>query len=478
MAHHIELGSWVDLRSEPSRSGRPETTIVNRRDGTALLLDETEAVALGRGEVFDAELLSDLETRGFLAGAAAPMARPPGGRVWRFLTEFDVRWTGANLHIGALHRRGLHRVWRRTWLAVQVVMAVLGGVALVAQLHSGRGLELRLEPWEVPLYLVLSLLAIAVHELAHGLAIVRRGHKVSAVGFRLHLGSPAFYVESVEALLLPRRDRIVQAAAGPWAEWLVVSVAGCVLWLVPTGDVQAVLQRFVLLTAFTVVANLLPFAGLDGALILGDLMREPHLSRRAREAVLRLPRQFRPGDGPLVVYAIANTLVSATLLLTALWFWYELVGHHLLRLAGHSVAGFTAAAAVVVITFAPCVRRALTACRRWELADRVAFRLERRKRVRLARVFAQAAPFDQLDEHRLSVLAGQFEICSVHRMNPLHREGFRGYVAVASPVEIGGERAAVGSGVIRVDGPGLAVSSPRFGPTVVAVLPHEVSPLG
>ena len=51
------------------------------------------------------------------------------------------------------------------------------------------------------------------------------GRRVDSIGFRLHLATPAFYVESVDALHMTRRQRIVQAAAGPWAEWLVTSVA-------------------------------------------------------------------------------------------------------------------------------------------------------------------------------------------------------------------------------------------------------------
>ena len=51
----------------------------------------------------------------------------------------------------------------------------------------------------------------------------------NAAGVRVHLGVPAFYIDSIDALLLPSRTRLRQALAGPWAEWLFTSVVAMVV---------------------------------------------------------------------------------------------------------------------------------------------------------------------------------------------------------------------------------------------------------
>ena len=247
MNNNTILGSWVEVRTEPRRGGRASTVAVNRRDGTALLLDDHELDQLSQRADLDPQLFGLLGSRGFLASTPPPVPRPAGGRVLRLLRQFDIHWTGVHGHVAALHRRWLYRCWQRRWIAAQMLLGTIGIVALVAVLRSDRALELRPDPWEIPIYVALSLVAVVIHELAHGLVIVRHHRRVASVGFRLHLGSPAFYVESVEALLLPRRQRIAQAAAGPWAEWLFTSGVALVLWLAPTGDLASILHRFVLL---------------------------------------------------------------------------------------------------------------------------------------------------------------------------------------------------------------------------------------
>ena len=455
------LGDWVEIQTEPRRGKRSSTVAVNRRDGTALLLDDDELEQLATAGDPDRELVEVLGARGFLAATAPPVKPPTSGRLVRFLRQFDIHWTGAHRHIELLHERWFRRAWHRRWIVFQLALGAAGIVAFVAVIRSGRTLELRPEPWQIPIYIVLSLVAVAIHELAHGLVIARHGRRVASVGFRLHLGSPAFYVESVEALLLPRRQRIVQAAAGPWAEWLFTSLVALVLWLAPTGDLTSILHRFVLLTAFTIASNLLPFAGLDGALIFADVIREPNLATESKDAVDRLGIDRRPGDGPLVAYAVVNTVVSAGLLVTAVWFWFELFGGVLGRLFSHGPIGWAAALTLVMLSFGPSVFAAVPHLRRWSPIDRIAFRLERRARIRLAGLFADVGPFSELDGRSLGVLAGQLRLRTVRRWGPLHEAEFAGHVAVDGPADLGRDGKLPEAGVVAIGGPGLVATTQR-----------------
>ena len=178
----------------------------------------------------------------------------------------------------------------------------------------------------MPLIIAIDLVAIGIHELAHALVVVRHGRRVRSAGFRLHLGTPAFYVDSVEALLLTRRERIVQALAGPWAEWLVTATLA--IGLVAFGDrlgvVGVVVHRFVLLNCLTVTTNLLPFVGLDGHWVLADAIREPDLGPRSRAALCDVARQPRHHQVGLAAYAVGNAVVAVVLVVTAVFFWYRL----------------------------------------------------------------------------------------------------------------------------------------------------------
>lgn len=468
------LGDWVELRSEPGRTGRSIHVLVNRRDESALLLDDADVERLDTGDELDPELVEALAEGGFLADGPAPEPPPVGGRLARFLRTFDVRWRNAHRWIVRLHDAGLHHAWRPGAVAAQCVLAVVGAVALVALLRSGEPLQLRPSPWEVPVYAALSVVAIAIHELAHGLVVAHHGRRVSAVGFRLHLGSPSCYVESVEALLLDRRQRIVQAAAGPWAEWLMMSVVAVAAWLLPFGPLDAIVHRFVVLGAFTIATNLLPFGGLDGSLILADVLREPQLAGESRRAVARFRDGRLRGDGLLLTYAVANTAVSGALLVTSIVFWWVLFGGIVAGLSAAGPLGWLGAAALLAVSFGPWLSTAIPMLRTLTPVDRFIFRLERRRRVRLTELLAVNAPFDRLDDRALGILAGQLRLHRVHRAAPLYVPGFRGVVAADGPLVIGRATEPTPAGIATVRGSGLAARSAGwFVPTRVGLLPAD-----
>lgn len=468
----MTLGPWVEMRTETCRGGRRSTVAVNCRDGSAMLLDDTDCDALDQGRVPDGDLGDALESNGFLADRPAPAVAPKRSRFLHFLHAFDTSWAGADRPIAAIHERVLHRAWHPRWIAVQIVVAIAGIVALADALGSGRPLALRPSPLQIPGYIALSLLAVAVHELAHGLVLSHHGRRVKAVGFRLHLGSPAFYVESVEALLLTRRQRLLQAAAGVWAEWQFTSIVAVALAVAPEGTVTPILQRFVVLTAFTIATNLLPFAGLDGALLFADLIREPNLAADSKDAMRRLNTERRAGDGPLLAYAVANTLVSTALLATAVWFWFLLFGGLLITLTAHGTAGWFGAAALLGLSFGPALAGVVPHLRRLRPIDRALFRIERTHRIRLTETLATVAPFDTLDDRSLSVLAGQLHLRRVRRGTPLHEPGFTGYLAVDHAIDLGTGASLHRGDVARIDGPGVAATTRRpFVPVHAGLLP-------
>lgn len=446
------LGDWVETHTELDRRGREFTVALNRRTSAIILLDD---------DLPPQELAVELRRGGFLNDAVTPVPAPPVGNLRGLLRTFDIRWTGADRLVAAIHSRGVKHAWSRRSLAAQIAIAAWGVVALTAALRSGRPTELRPDPWHVPLYIGISLVSVAIHELGHAVVLSHNQRRVSSVGFRLHLGAPAFYVESTEALLLPRRQRLLQAAAGPWAEWLFLALAASVLWAMPDCAFTPVLHRFVILGAITIFTNLLPFSGLDGSLLLAELIREPNLAADSKRALQRLLVDRRRADLVLVAYALANTVVSSMLLLSSLVLWYFVFGGLIAVLVDHGPIGGLAAAALIGVSFGPALFAAASWLRRITFFDRIAFRLERRARVRFTERLASVAPFDRLDPGSLGVLAGQLDLRRIGRGCPLHAPAFRGFLAVDRPVAMLGDHIHVAPGVHRIDNAGINVTNRR-----------------
>jgi hypothetical protein len=417
------LGPWVEAHTETCRGGRAYRLLINHRTGQLIELSAAEAeicahldAGLPPGDSVAATgFVAELREQGFLA---SDPPSPPRRMVRLSGARLDLRWTGAGRLVTAAYRGGARHLFRPAAVAAQVLLALAGLTAVLAAITSDQHFALRVSPAQVPVVIGLSFAAVGVHELAHALVVVRHGRAVDAAGIRLHLGTPAFYVESASAVLLTRRQRLVQAAAGVWAEWQFTSVVAVCLWLVPLPD-AAMVHRFVILNAATIATNLLPFTGLDGSWLLADAVGVPDLSRRARGAVTRFitavaARQPRTReDTALAAYAVVNGLVAVALLLTAGFFWYQLFGGLVGTLARNGPAGLAALAVAAVVLGRPAVVAAAAqlpaaAAGARELCDAIAFRLQWRWRIPATARLASAHPeLGRLTSAQLGVLAGQ-----------------------------------------------------------------------
>ena len=403
---------WVEWQQETCRRGRQLITAVNHRDDIALQvdLDDLDQATIPGSPVNDTAQL--LRSGAFLVPVGSetntdrvePPARQPGaGLVWR----------GADRFVRRCHDRALHHLFGSSWIIVQVIAAAFGVIAMTSVVARG-GVQLHAEPGQIPATIVLGLVAVTIHELGHALVTVHYGRHVRTVGIRLHLGSPAFYVESVDALLLSRRQRIIQAAAGPWAEWLATSVALAVLVVLPSNsDAASLLQRFVIVNTIGIAINLLPFVGLDGALLLSEIVHEPDLVWRSREVLTT--RSRRGGiDRWLAGYSIANAAVAAALLASAVFFWWQLFGGLVAQLLASGplgllvvIAAAVASSRQLVVAVQPFMTGALAVITR--LKSGIAFRMERRWRVEAIKAFRKLPELNALDPAALGILAGRLE---------------------------------------------------------------------
>lgn len=437
-----QLAPWVTLHEERGRKNRFFRVAVNTRDGFAFLLEEEEVELcreLDGTRRFDdlcttkasRDLVQELYAGGFLTDRPTALDQPPVRRSWSqrmatFLSTLDVHWSDADRLVRVIYHRGARLAFHPVAVAAQLLLALAGVVALVAGLRSGYAIELQVEAGHLPLLLAVDLVAIGIHELAHALVVVHYGRSVRSAGFRLHLGTPAFYVDSVDALLLSRRQRMIQVAAGPWAEWLVTSLVAIALWHSPWPALVPVLLRFVILNTATIASNLMPFVGLDGYLLLADMVRQPDLSRDSQRAAARLGREVRAGRAPkgedvvLSAYAAMNVLVAGFLIVLSAFFWYQLFGDTLSGLLGLGPLGWLAVVAFVGILLRPTLvavrpRINTIAVGAVRLGARLRFRLERRWRVRATERLYELPAFRHLGERDLGVVAGRLERIRIGR---------------------------------------------------------------
>lgn len=407
------LAPWIETRVETRRNGSTFAVAVNHHTNLAVVIEE--------GDLEDprelAALGAQLRREGFLTDGQPPARSTPrrcrASKV-DALRTLQVTWLGADAAVRTVHRKGLRLCFHPVAVGAQILFAVVGSVAIVRMVTNGAPVQWRAAPWMLPLLLAIDLFAIAVHELAHALVLVHHGRTVKSAGIGLHLGSPAFFIDSVDGLLLPRRVRILQAAAGPWAEWLVTGAVAIAGLLLPEGAALLVVQRFVVLNSVTVLSNLLPFVGLDGYWLLADATREPmpaERGRKERRLVLddvRSRRMPRLSSIAWSVFSIGNGAAAVALVAVAGVFWYQRFG----SLAGAALRAGPLPTAFAIAVAAFLLRPAMvdicswTAHRAASVVRRVGFRLERRWRVAGIKALRGRSELAGMTDLQLSIAAG------------------------------------------------------------------------
>ena len=381
------------------RGGRCLVAAVNVRGSQAIYVDVADLAPTSPRR---AAVRRELEDGGFLRDPdveRAGLLPPPIDR--------RLAWRGADRFVRRIHDHVAWRLFRRRWFAAQLTVAVFGALAIVEAFGAGH-VQVRAEAGQIPIVLGLGLVAVLVHEFGHAVVTVHFGRHVRIAGVRLHLGAPSFYVESLDALLLDRRQRLLQAAAGPWAEWLFTSVAAAALiCLDPTSGAAVILQRFVVLNTIVIVSNLLPFAGLDGALLLADAVGRPDLPFHSSLTVA--PPHAAPRW--VLIYRWANVVAAAGLLTMAGYFWWQLFGELTGTLWRRGPAGMAllTVGAVVTARHVPSLVAGVLGTATTEIGpmwSRLVFRCQRRWRVQAINASRGMEEFANLSPSELGIVAG------------------------------------------------------------------------
>jgi putative peptide zinc metalloprotease protein len=131
---------------------------------------------------------------------------------------------------------------------------------------------------------VVTMVIVAVHELAHGYTCKFFGGRVHEIGAMLFYFELAFFCNVNDAWTFPeRKARLWVTAAGSWIEMVVASIAAIVWWIAAPGTFLSdlALAFFLVGGLAAVLVNLNPLIPLDGYYALSDWLEVPNLRQRA-----------------------------------------------------------------------------------------------------------------------------------------------------------------------------------------------------
>ncbi|HEV7526129.1 MAG TPA: cyclic nucleotide-binding domain-containing protein [Acidimicrobiia bacterium] len=475
------VGPWVDTAYFDARGGRDYVIAANGRDLTYYRLEPDEAALLPLmdgtrtvGEVcverlqrtgnLDVATVTNLvrllHAGGFLtdryvdvpaALARATRARSPIARLGRFARSPTIEWKGAEAMTRWLHTHGLRHMFSRIAMIAGLVVAGGGVAAFLSARGHTRTLDSKAVGSAFVILLALNLLLVFVHELGHAAYLIHRGRRVRGAGFRLYFGSPSFFIDSSDVLMLKRGHRIAQSLAGPYFEAIVTGAAAIALWAWPRGALAAVLYSFVTLNYFVLFLNLVPFLELDGYWALSDALRLPDLRPRSiaflrRDMWRKLGRRerlTRPEIG-ILVYGTLGTIFTVFALLSSAVFWRDTFGPIITRMTHGGLFGIVLLIVLATFVAGPLFSgivsvlvgrvRVLRA-----VGNRIRFRAQRGWRTEAARLLDESPLFDDLPVDVLDDLAARVRLVGVSEQTTIVNQGDHAdamYVVRAGTVEV------------------------------------------
>jgi len=357
-------------------------------------------------------------------------------RLRQFAKTLSIDWHGAHRMVAWSYRNALRSFFRPPVVVVLGLVALAGFVAFLAVPDTDRfGLSGQDAAIASIVLLVMNYLLTFIHELAHATALVHYGRRVKSAGFMIYFGSPAFFIESSDGLMLDRGQRIVQSFAGPYSELIVAGAAATFAWAFPEAGISPLLYKFALLNYFVIFLNLVPLLELDGYWILSDLIQVPDLRPRSLQFIrydlwskLARRERFTKQEVGLALYGTVGVLFTIFAVVTSAFFWEEVFGGLIRELWDGGPLSKGLLVAVLLFIAGPVLRGLISllraAARRVRgLIEAVRFRLQTGWRVEAAQLIDALPIFEDLPEDQLSDLAGRLQLHAFPAGKPVFRQG-------------------------------------------------------
>jgi CRP-like cAMP-binding protein/Zn-dependent protease len=359
-------------------------------------------------------------------------------RARTFAKTLSIEWEDANRVVQWLYDHGLRHVFLRPVVALEAIVALVGVIAFVRATQSGDFTIGRasLAGSFVVLWL-LDYVSVFVHELGHALVVVRNGRRIKSAGFMIYFGSPAFFVDGSDGLMMDRKQQIASSFAGPFAEMILASASSLIVWWFPHWFLSPTLYTAAALNYYLIILNLVPLLELDGYYILADVIQVPDLRPRSlaflRDDLLRKiirRERFSKQEIGLGLYGTVGVAFTIFALYSSYRYWRTLFGPLVTRLWDGGTYTRILLFALALIVIGPVIRGAISlsrsiARRLRAVWRRIRFRLETRWRVEAAELVDALPMFEDVPVEVLDELAGRVRLRTFARSQPVFRQGDR-----------------------------------------------------
>ena len=216
-------------------------------------------------------------------------------KMWRAFLQKEIAISGVDGILTFLYRYVFWVLFSKPAFLLYPIMAIAGLSFFAYAVQTDQYPFLRTEGNVVLgliTYLVANFVVIAAREFAHVFATKHYGRKVRRGGLLIYFGSPAFFVDTMDIWMEPKRARMAVSAAGPYSGLLVGSV--CMFIIAASGFSDAGLNSLLFKAAvwafvFGALTPLNPLLEWDGYFMLMDWLEIPNLRKRSMSFVRRKP---------------------------------------------------------------------------------------------------------------------------------------------------------------------------------------------
>ena len=355
-----------------------------------------------------------------------------------FAKTLTIEWKSANQVVKWLYDHGLKLSFAKPIVLLEVIVAVVGLVAFVDLVVSYDftvgGVSVAAS--FIALW-ILDYFSVLVHELGHALVVIRNGRKIKSAGFMIYFGSPAFFVDGSDGLMMKRQQQILSSLAGPFAEMVLASVSSLIVWFYPDWFLSQTLFVAAALNYYLIIMNLIPLLELDGYYILADVIQVPDLRPRSlgfiRDDLFRKVRhreRLSKQEVGLALYGILGVAFTIFALYSSYRYWKTIFGPLIEGLWNGGSLTRLLLIALALFVIGPVIRGLIALLRSLArrvraVVRRIRFRVETRWRVEAAELIDALPIFDDVPVEVLDELAGRVRLRTLARTQPVFRQGDR-----------------------------------------------------
>jgi putative peptide zinc metalloprotease protein len=285
--------------------------------------------------------LDQLQEKGFLVGEHKDLyehtahslgqgwLKRTGENLFQALRQTAFSLEGIDLVVAGLYRAGGFLAFTLPAQILIFLIAVVGLVAFGILLFDGGYSVLSAGIGGLPMGLlglyVGQFFAILLHESAHALTCKHFGREIRRAGFLFYWGMPAFFVDTTDIWMEPRRPRLLVSWAGPYSSFFLAGLASLTALLIPIQPIGGLAFQFAFINLLLALINLNPLLRLDGYYLLMDWLEMPMLRSRAlsfirRDLWVKLSRResFHRDDTIYAIYGLLAFFWTALTVVTSL----------------------------------------------------------------------------------------------------------------------------------------------------------------